>query len=265
MSTFEIWCWSLLFVVVSPAVAVWGALRVRRAVGPDVLARHNDVAGFIYAVLGVVYAVLLGFTAIVVWEQFRRAQEGVELEANALVDLYRNAQVFSPDVRDKIEVGLQDYARLVVEEEWPAMADGRAGSKTWQAYHVLWRTYHELEPQSEHQRTWYAESVQRLNQLGDQRRDRLLALRAEVPAVMWCVLLGTGAITIAFSFFFGAPSARAQGLMTAALAVTIGMVLLAILALEQPFAGISRLEPEAFEQVLGIMKDADRVDGGAGE
>lgn len=33
--------------------------------------QHNDVAGFIYAVLGVVYAVLLGFVTLVVWEDFQ--------------------------------------------------------------------------------------------------------------------------------------------------------------------------------------------------
>jgi hypothetical protein len=32
------------------------------------------VAGFIYAVIGVVYAVLLGFSAIIVWEQYRQAR-----------------------------------------------------------------------------------------------------------------------------------------------------------------------------------------------
>jgi hypothetical protein len=258
MSSFELWLWSLLFVVVSPALAVGGSLLVRRAIGPDVLARHNDVAGFIYSVIGVVYAVLLGFTAIIVWEQFRKAQEDVEQEANALVDLYRDAQVFPDDVRDQIGERLRDYARLVVEEEWPAMAAGKSSAQTWDAYNLLWRAYHEFEPHDDHQRTWYVESVQRLNQLGDQRRTRLLALRAGIPTVMWGVLLGAGAITIAFSLFFGTHNARAQGFMTAALALTIGIVLLSILALEQPFAGITRIGPEAFEQAQEILEQVAR-------
>src|SRR5262245_20800075 len=78
MPSAETWSWIVLLVLALPATAAAGALLVRRAVGPDVLARHNDVAGFIYAVIGVVYAVLIGFTAIMVWEQFRNAQEGVE-------------------------------------------------------------------------------------------------------------------------------------------------------------------------------------------
>ena len=256
MSSLEIWCWSLFFVVVSPALAVAGALLVRRVVGHEVLSRHNDVAGFIYAVLGVVYAVLLGFTAIIVWEEFQRAQEGVEVEANALVDLYRDAQVFPAEVRSEMEQRLRDYTRLAVEEEWPAMARGQSGPRTWDAYNRLWRAYHAFKPQDDHQHTWYEQSVQRLNQLGDERRSRLLALHAGVPRVMWAVLLGAGAITIGFTFLFGTQNPRAQAVMTAALAFTIGIVLLSILALERPFAGITRIGPEAFEQVQRILQGA---------
>lgn len=256
MSSLGTWFWTILLVIVLPAVAVAGGLLVRRAVGAEVLARHNDVAGFIYAVIGVVYAVLLGFSALIVWEQFRKAQEGAEMEANALADLYRDAQVFPAEVRGQLETRLREYARLVVEDEWPAMAAGESSPRTWDAYNLIWRTYHEFTPQNDHQRTWYEESVHRMSLLADERRNRLLSIRAGVPAVMWSVLIGAGALTIAFSFFFGTRNSRAQGLMTGALALTIGIVLLSILALEHPFSGITRVDPEAFEQVQGIL---DRV------
>ena len=262
MLNLETLFWSLLLVVVMPTLAAGGALLVRRTVGVEVLARHNDVAGFIYAVIGVVYAVLLGFTAIIVWEQFRRAQEGAELEANALADLFRDAQVFPAEARDQMEARLRDYARLVVEEEWPAMAAGQSSPETWRAYNLLWRSYHEFFPQDDHQRTWYAESVQRMNLLADHRRSRLLSVRSGVPAVMWGVLLGAGAVTIGFSFLFGTRNSRAQGLMTGALAVTIGIVLLSILALEHPFKGITRVSPEAFEQVQGIFEEVSQPAAG---
>ncbi len=253
MSSVETWFWSILLVGVLPALAVGGALFVRRTVGAEVLQRHNDVAGFIYAVIGVVYAVLLGFTAIIVWEQFRHAQEGAEREANSLADLYRDAQVFPPEVRREVELRLRIYARLVVEKEWPAMAEGQSSREVWEAYNQLWRTYHDFKPQDDHQRAWYAESVQRLNVLGDHRRNRLLSTRSGVPGVIWAVLLGAGAVTIGFSFLFGTQNVRAQALMTAGLAVTIGVVLLSILALEHPFAGMTRVEPEAFEQIQEIF------------
>jgi len=253
MTSVETWFWILLFVVALPAFAVGCALLVRRIVGVDVLERDNAVAGFIYAVVGVVYAVLLGFSAIIVWEQFRHAQEGVEHEANALADLYRDSRVFPPEVRNAVELRVREYARVVVAKEWPAMAEGKSSSETWDAYNGLWRTYHEFEPQDDHQRAWYEQSLQRLNEFADARRDRLLSVQSDVPTVMWGVLLGGGAITIGFSFLFGMRNVRAQVFMTASLALTIGVALLSILALEKPFAGITRVDPEAFHQVDRIL------------
>ena len=258
MMSLETWFWILLFVVAVPAFAAGGALLVRRRVGADVLAHHNDVAGFIYAVVGVVYAVLLGFSAIIVWEQFRRAQEGVEQEANALADLYRNSRVFPPEVRNAVELRVRAYNRLVVEKEWPAMARGQPSSETWDEYNSLWRTYQAFVPQDDHQRVWFAESLQRLNVLADARRDRLLRVESDVPTVMWGVLLCGGAITIGFTFLFGTRNTRAQMFMTGGLALTIGVVLLSILALHKPFAGITRVNPDAFHQVdriLGVLRE----------
>ena len=74
-----------------------------------------------------------------------------------------------------------------------------------------------------------------------------------MPALMWVVLLGAGVVTVGFSFFFSTRNTTAQVLMTAGLAITISLVLLAILAMHHPFAGITRVEPDAFNQVLEIV------------
>jgi hypothetical protein len=261
MTNVETWFWILLFVVALPAFAVGGAMFVRRTVGTDVLANHNDVAGFIYSVVGVVYAVLLGFTAIIVWEQYRHAQEGVEDEASALADLYRDSRVYPPEVRDAVELHVRTYARLVVEKEWPAMAAGESSPEAWDECNELWRTYHEFEPPDDYQRLWYAESLQRLNALANSRRDRLLSMRSGVPTVIWGVLIGGGAITIGFSFLFGTRNVRAQAIMTAGLALIIGVVLLSILALQEPFAGMTRVDPEPFHQVDRILDQLRQPSG----
>jgi len=59
------------------SLAAGGLILVQRLVPTAVRRQHNDVAGFIYAVLGVVYAVLLGLTVVAVWEEWNA---GVELE-----------------------------------------------------------------------------------------------------------------------------------------------------------------------------------------
>jgi hypothetical protein len=50
--------------------AVIGLAVVQRLVPVTTRKEHNDVAGFIYAVIGVIYAVLLALVVIAVWGRF---------------------------------------------------------------------------------------------------------------------------------------------------------------------------------------------------
>jgi hypothetical protein len=224
----------MLLVGATVFLSVAGTLLVRRWVAVEVLERHNEVAGFIYAVIGVVYAVLLGFTAIIVWEQYDKAQAAL---------------------RGELETQLRAYARLVIEKEWPAMAEHKSIPEVWDAYTQLWRTYYQFQPENESEKIWYTVSITRLNDLGDQRRLRLLSSRLRgVPVIIWVVLLGAGAITIGFTFLFGTRNAAAQVVMSSGLALTIALVMLSIMALEQPFAGINRIGPQAFEHLEDTFK-----------
>jgi hypothetical protein len=205
--------------------------------------------------------VLLGFAAVTVWEAYDKARASVQQEADDLADLYRDAQTFPDETRTQIEDQIREYVRLVVEKEWPAMAERNSISEpfeVWDAYTRLWRTYYQFQPGSDQQRIWYARSITKLNDLSDQRRLRLQSSRAGgVPTMMWVALLGAGAITIAFSFLFGTQSAAAQVVISSGLAFTIALVMLAIIALEQPFAGISRIGPQTFVQLERVFEQLD--------
>src|SRR5829696_6386939 len=78
----------ILAVFVPVLVAVVGLVLVQRLVPPDRREEQNDVAGFIFAVLGVAYAVLLAFVVIVVWQDYKTAQTNVESEAYQLAGVY---------------------------------------------------------------------------------------------------------------------------------------------------------------------------------
>jgi hypothetical protein len=241
--------WGFVFVGATVGLAIGGMLLVRRSVTLSTLESHNQVAGYIYGVVGVVYAVLLAFIAIVVWQQHTQVQNQVEQEANQLGDLYRNAQVFPEEVRTRLQNQIRAYSRIVVEKEWPAMVNGETSPDAWAAVNQLWRVYQQVEARNEHERIWYAKSLDQLDQLGDYRRLRLLSNRAAVPGLMWGVLLVTGIITIGFSFFFGTQNSSAQALMIAALSATIGFVLFLIWALNHPFVGLVRVEPTPFHRL----------------
>ncbi len=68
---------------------------------------QNDIAGFIYAVVGVIYAVLLAFTVIMVWEEFSDTKLLVDREAASLGDLYQLAEQMPAQQRQPIRTLVQ--------------------------------------------------------------------------------------------------------------------------------------------------------------
>jgi hypothetical protein len=69
--------------------------------------------------------------------------------------------------------------------------------------------------------------------------------------VVWFVLFLGAFVTIAFTFFFGTASLRAQVMMTGALALLIFSCLMIIVAIDRPFAGMVKLDPGPLTALLG--------------
>lgn len=107
-------------------VALGGLELVQRLVPADSRQQHNDVAGFIYAALGVIYAVLLALVVIAVWEEYRAADETVEQEANALAEIFWLAHRLPEPEGTHLQELARSYAEEVVDNEWPLMEQGQA-------------------------------------------------------------------------------------------------------------------------------------------
>src|SRR3712207_6082655 len=97
--------------------AVAGLMLVERLVPATTRKEHNDVAGFIYAALGVIYAVLLALVVIAVWEEFGRARVTVESEANALAEIFWLAHALPEPERLQLQELARSYAEEVRSEE----------------------------------------------------------------------------------------------------------------------------------------------------
>ena len=69
-----------------------GPVIVRRYIKVDQLRTNNEVAGFKFATVGVLYAVLLAFAVVVVWEKFNQAESEVAKEAGAAATVFRLSQ-----------------------------------------------------------------------------------------------------------------------------------------------------------------------------
>src|ERR687898_2108562 len=235
----------LLIVAVATLVAVGGLVLVQSLYSTERRKQHNDVAGFIYAVLGVSYAVLLGLMLIAVWEQWNAAQDVASDEANELAGIFWFAHALPQPEGRHIQELARSYAEVVVEDEWPLMEQGRSSPKAWATLDELRVTILGLDPPAGAQLVRYNQVLEQLHGLGDARRERLLAASEGLAPILWVVLIGGGVITIAFTYLFGLENTVVHTLMVAALAMILSSSLFTVTAPDYPFKGdvVSTLPP----------------------
>lgn len=237
----------------SVGLALLGQALVRRRVPHATLVAHTVVAGYVYATLAVVYAVILAQVVVAAWDGYEEARAAAEAEASAALDLFRLAEGFPQPARGEIEAALIAYARAVVDEEWPAMASRAAPTAEAAARVVaLYRVYDRVEGGALATSARYAASLDELDELDDARGLRLLASRRGLPGLMWTVLVAGGVLTVGFAYFFGVENRIAQGSMLAALAALIALLLLLVQSLDAPFRGAARLPPDGFGRMLEL-------------
>jgi hypothetical protein len=239
-------------------VALGGLELVQRLVPATSRQPHNDVAGFIYAALGVIYAVLIALVVIAVWEEFQAASETVEQEANALAEIFWLAHRLPEPEGTHLQELAQSYAEEVSHKEWPLMEQGQAplmiqeeGTPAgWALIDEIRANLQQFQPQTPADAQLYAEGLDQVQRLADARRMRLVAAEEGVPGVLWATLIFGGVAAVGFTYLFGLENMWAHRVMVVTLAAVIGLVLFTIGAMEHPFSGGARIGPGAFDLIL---------------
>ena len=260
--------YGVLVVCGASVAAVVGLALVQRLVPATIRQEHNDVAGFIYAALGVIYAVLLALVVIAVWEEFGRARVTVESEANALAEVFWLAHQLPEPERHQLQELARSYAEEVVNEEWPLMEQGnpplmehtRATPRGWVLIDDIRATLQGYEPRTKAEQELYAQGLDQVQRLADARRTRLVAAEESIPTVLWIVLVVGGIVAVGFTYLFGLQSTWAHALMVASLAGVIALVLFTIGVMDHPFSGGARIGTGAFELVLNRFETSELSD-----
>lgn len=216
---------------------------------------HNDIAGFIFATLGVIYAVILAFTVIVTWEQFERANDVTDKEAEYLASLHRDAIAFPDEFRERTRSEMTNYINAIINDEWHAMRRGKESREAGERLNNLFALYSVFHPKNETQKVFFAESVSKLNYAGELRRQRLLFAGMGIHPILYVVLFAGGFITIGYTMIFGTENFTEHLIMVSCLAAIIALTIFTIIALDYPFTGKYSIQPDVFTKILASLSD----------
>ena len=234
--------------------SIAGLVLVRRTVSLEVLQSNHEVASAKFQVMGTLYAVLIAFAVVIVWQQFQSAGATVAHEAAKIANLYRDAGEYPEADRVRFRRQLLAYADAVASEEWDAMASGGESERAREEYNKLWDIYREIRPRDLADIATANETLRRMNELSENRLERLLHSNASIHPALWVALIAVGALIIAFSYFFGTRNLASQILMTTFFSGTLGLILFVIIVLSHPYKGYGRVSPEPFVNMLTRLR-----------
>ncbi|MGA2952696.1 MAG: DUF4239 domain-containing protein [Caulobacteraceae bacterium] len=257
LSSLPLWLSFLLVVIIPTIVFTSGLVVVRRLFSLERLTTNNEVAGFKFAVVGVTYAVLLGFAVIVVWEKFRDAEAAVAQEASAVIALDRLSRGMTPPAGAAVREQVINYVQVTLADDWPAMAKAEMSRTPARALNGVYDAVMADAPTTPRGAAIMAEMLYRLDSLTEARRTRLLLATGVVPGVLWSVLFAGAFVTLTFTFFFGLKSLGTQIIMTGMLATLIFMALYVAIEIDHPFTGPVSVGPEALRYALENINQPD--------
>jgi uncharacterized protein (DUF983 family) len=181
-------------------------------------------------------------------------------EASALAEIFWMADRMAESEGHHIQELARSYARVVISEEWPLMEREKSSPRAWGLLDEIRASLQGFDPSTPAQLVLYEQAFERMRDLADARRDRMLEAKHGLPAILWVVLIVGAIVVVCFTYLFGPESTLVHVLMVAALAMIIALVLFTVAALNFPFKGDITIRPEALEQVLGRFESSKLSD-----
>lgn len=216
---------------------------------------NNDLIGWQLTIVGTTYAVILGFMLYTVWTAFGDAQANVDLEANALRDLYRSAEAIPDPQRTQLKQDARAYADAVLNHDWAQMADGKVPEGSHAINEEMWKTAMSIKVDSQTSAIYTTNLLNQLTTLTEHRRTRMLQAVYKLPAIFWAVLIVGGIVTVASAATFGARNTALHAFQVTSFTLLVALVLLAIGDVNLPFQGWVHVDNYAFVRAQANMTD----------
>jgi hypothetical protein len=244
-----------LILIVTLAAALLFMILLNRLWSGEKRSVNNDLIGWQLTIIGTTYAVILGFMLYTVWTAYGVAQVNVDLEANALRDLYRTADALPEPQRTQLKLDARAYADAVIDRDWPEMADDKVPEGSHLIDEAMWKTAMTIKPDSQTSAIYTNQALNQLATLTEHRRTRMLQAVYKLPAIFWAVLIVGGVVTVLSAATFGARNTALHAFQVTSFTLLVTLVLLAISDVNLPFQGWVHIDNYAFIRARTYMAD----------
>lgn len=110
------------------AIALLGMAVVRKKAKRESLEASHEVGGYLLAIVGTLYAILVGLIVVSAQAKLDTASQMAVTEANMLTNIYHLSKTFDQASRKKIRQDLYDYATIASTQDWAKVEEGEEPS-----------------------------------------------------------------------------------------------------------------------------------------
>jgi len=244
-------------------VGVAAALGVALVYGLDLFVKrhrgeeYNSVVSDGFQLVGTMYAIIAGLLVFGVYTTFEDAYHQSADEASTLVLMYRNAQHFPQPEKDQAQQAIVLYINSVMDDEWPALADGAGSPKTSKTIDHLFDVYSPMAPDAK----WSDQYNRSVNDLGDVvklRNQRIDFARGSLPLIYWFLLFAGGFVTLVYLALAYVEKKAMHALAVGLMAVMLGLVIFLLLEVNHPFRGEIAVSKDNFQNALTSISQVGR-------
>ncbi len=258
--THPTWEVGLVVIGIWTGLALAGLWIFQRLVNVETRQKDTDTVGLTFAIVAVVYAVLIAFIVVDVFETSAKGEQIATAEANKLSNLMLDSSGLPPQMAEGVRADLDQYIDIVVKSEWPSQRAGKLSDAVfepgWTVLAHLSTRLAVFEPTTMGQNVNKGEMLHTMNDLIKARRSRILAAGEHLPLVVWQILLLAGAVAVGYTYLFGAHSFGIHVAITGLISATIALVFVLIIALDYPFRGEVSVGDDAFVNVKATAAGA---------
>lgn len=234
-------------------LGIGGAWLVKN-LGWQANAADKDAIVLTHAFAGMLYAVALGLMVINVQSSYSEVKMVVMQEANLTENLFIDASGLEGASGTDIQALARNYAEDVIGE-WESIGRRNDSSlPSHESVENLTLRILNYQPLSARDQIIYAEVLSGLNDMLDQRRERLHLGRDSMGAVAWLIVILGAVITIGMTWFYPTESDRTRYLLVGTMGLMFGLMIFLIVVMDHPLLGGFRVESASFEEALLDMQ-----------
>src|SRR5262245_16996459 len=237
-----VWMAVTIFVVTGLGTSLIWVVITRLAVGERARA-FKVISPGLLPVLGVTFALLVGFMAVGVWSDVDHARAAVTAAASALRDTLHLSGTFGDGTRAEIRRLLRQHVEQAVQVEWPAMSRRAATFAPSAPLAAALQFTLSLSPETAGQRIAQQEMTTAVERALEARRQRIIISQGGVDGVKWFALIVIAGIALTGIAVVHADNRVAAAIATRLFAEAVALAVLLIASHDRPFTGEVSVRP----------------------